>query len=458
MASLFGTDGIRGVYGKGLITPQSFMHWGWVLGMWALHQSGASDQPKCIGVAVDGRGSSDCLQSALIAGITSAGVDVKRLGLLPSPGVSYVTHALKLSLGVMITASHNDHTYNGFKLFSPSGSKCDASQKAWFESTYAMPMECHCNQGQVIDVAKTAMTVYEQYIQSCIRSMQGLSHLSSLKQVVLDCANGAMSLIAPKVWEGTGVSLICLNQQAPEKKINQECGSLYPETLKQAVLASKACLGIAFDGDGDRLLMVDRHGEVLSGEDLLGLLMPKSQEARQTGIVLTELVNQGFKQYLDNKQYRVKVTPVGDEHVIQAMKSSGAILGGEPNGHLIAFPWMVSSDALINSLLVAIAMSKSGQILAGYQRPWVPTVSQSLSFPLKGVERPDALKSALIQALSEYTGLWSLVRFSGTEPLIRVSLQASPNKMAVLKSASIQAEKLFKTFTDQSVELSQTDA
>jgi phosphoglucosamine mutase len=284
--------------------------------------------------------------------------------------------------------------------------------------------------------------------------MQGLNHLSSLKQVVLDCANGAMSLIAPRVWEATGVSLICLNQQAPEKKINHECGSLYPETLKQAVLESKSCLGIAFDGDGDRLLMVDRHGEVLNGEDLLWLLMPKSQEISQPGIVLTELVNQGFKQYVDKKQYRVRVTPVGDEHVIQAMKSSSAILGGEPNGHLIVFPWMMSSDALINSLLVAIAMNKSGQILAGYQRPWVPTVSQSLSFPLEGVEQPEALKSALIQELSKYSDLWSLVRFSGTEPLIRVSLQAAPDKLAGLKFASIQAEKIFKSITTQPVELS----
>ena len=427
MAKLFGTDGVRGVANIEPMSPETAM----AIGRAAAKILAAPNHeatPRFV-VGRDTRLSGTMLEAALTAGLCSAGMEVLQLGVIPSGGVAHLTRQLQAVAGVMVSASHNPYVDNGIKFFSPSGAKIDTSLEEKIEARLQdLPDTLPRPTGRGVGWSQSHLPAAKHYADFLKSTFHGPCPLKL--RVGLDCANGAASHIAPELFETLGAQVWALHASPNGVNINEQCGSLHPESLRQHVLAQNLDVGFAFDGDADRLTVVDHTGEVLDGDNILAIcaeMLSKAGPLARRTIVSTVMANWGLKQTLQRLDCALHTVQVGDKHVVQGMRQTGAILGGEPSGHVIFSDHLETSDGLLTALQLLQAMQREQSAMADLARnfhrfPHVLTnVKLSrrcdpLGFPSVRLAIDDAER-----VLGEAGRV--LVRLSGTEPVARVLLE-----------------------------------
>lgn len=420
MPSLFGTDGIRGVANRDL-TPDLALAIGRAAGQ-ALAPTGGA-----IVIGRDTRVSGPMLQSALIAGLCSAGVDVWLCGIIPTPGVAWLTIEERARGGAVISASHNPVPDNGIKFFSDEGYKIapeveEQIEKLMTESPAELPSGIEIGRSMPLERA------HERYCDHLMSTLRG--DLAGLR-VVLDCAHGAGWKVAPHVFEEAGADLTTMNAEPDGGRINVDCGSTSLDALAERVVAEGAQLGFALDGDADRVLAVDERGEPVDGDRMLGLaaLRMAGESRLENNIVVgTVMSNLGFVRALEAGGIEFIAAPVGDRFVVEAMGESGAILGGEQSGHVIFAEHATTGDGLLTSLQIAQIVAQSGEPLsrlAGFYEPF-PQVLINVEVASK--QRLDSEESIWDRVAEVESGLGEdgrvLLRPSGTESLVRVMVEA----------------------------------
>ena len=348
--SYFGTDGIRGKFGELPITPEFALKLGFAAGK-VLKRTSKKSKPIVV-LGKDTRLSGYILEAALQAGLNAAGVYVHLLGPLPTPAIAHLTRALHASLGIVISASHNPYFDNGIKFFSAEGKKLpDELQDAINqELEQEMRIEDTANLGKSLRV-KDANGRYIEFCKSTFPYHLDLSHL----KIVVDCANGAAYSVGPSVYRELGAKVIALYNEPDGLNINKDCGSTHPENLQKAVLKHHADLGIAFDGDADRVIMVDKNGEQVTGDHILYILATQASQ-KPAGIAGTVMSNMALEIALDKAQVPFVRASVGDRYVLQALDDKGWVIGGEPSGHILTLDKSTTGDAIIASLQVLTVM------------------------------------------------------------------------------------------------------
>lgn len=421
MARYFGTDGVRGVANHEL-TPELAYKLGRA-GAYVLTKD--AGQRAKITVGKDTRISGDMLEAALIAGITSVGVDVLRLGVIPTPGVAYLTRSLGADAGVMISASHNPVPDNGIKFFGGDGFKLTDAQEVEFEALLdaaadELPRPTGEHVGRVVEQAN-AGELFITYQKSLIRnSFAGV-------KVVLDCGNGAASYLAADVFRSLGADVVSLFAEPTGTNINVDCGSTHPEQVQKAVLEHGAQIGLSFDGDADRLIAVDEKGQLVDGDytmAILGLAMKQRGELTGNTIVATVMSNIGFIKAMTEQGIEIIKAPVGDRYVMEEMKKGGYLLGGEQSGHIIMLAHNTTGDGLLTALQLTDIMVESQKPLSELRSVMrtYPQVLINVRVQTKDGWKENAKIQAAIARVEDILGSDGrvLVRPSGTEPLIRV--------------------------------------
>jgi len=423
----FGTDGIRGRVGVYPITPDFMLKLGWAAGM-AFRSMGACR----ILVGKDTRISGYMFESALEAGLSAAGADVMLLGPMPTPAIAYLTRTFHAEAGIVISASHNPHDDNGIKFFSGEGTKLPDEVELMIEELLEAPMT-------VVDSDKLGKVsrindASGRYIEFCKSSVPTSTNFSGLK-VVLDCAHGATYKVAPSVFKELGANVTVLSAQPNGLNINDNCGSTHMESLQAAVLAEHADLGIAFDGDGDRVLMVDHTGAIVDGDELLFIIARDLHERGklQGGVVGTLMSNLGLELALADLGIPFVRAGVGDRYVIADLQERDWQVGGENSGHIVCFQHTTTGDAIIAALQVLLALRRRGESLAQARQALrkCPQVLLNVRFGGDGnpVEHP-AVKEACARVTEAMNGRGRvLLRKSGTEPLVRVMVEGDDEIM-----------------------------
>ena len=417
----FGTDGIRGRVGSFPITPEFMLKLGWAAGM-AFRKQG-----KCrILIGKDTRISGYMFESALEAGLSAAGADVMLLGPMPTPAIAYLTRTFHAEAGIVISASHNPHHDNGIKFFSGQGTKLPDEIELMIEELLDAPMTVVESEqlGKVSRINDAA----GRYIEFCKSSVPTSTDFAGLK-VVIDCANGAAYKVAPSVFRELGAEVTVLSAQPNGLNINDGCGSTHVEALQAEVVAQQADLGIAFDGDADRVLMVDHSGAVVDGDELLFIIARDLLERGklQGGVVGTLMSNLGLELALADLGIPFVRAKVGDRYVIAELLARGWQLGGENSGHLVCFQHTTTGDAIIAALQVLMALKHREQTLgeARFGMHKCPQVLVNVRF----AGGADPLAHAAVQEASarvteQMAGRGRvLLRKSGTEPLVRVMVE-----------------------------------
>ena len=421
----FGTDGIRGRVGEYPITPDFILRLGWAAGkVFARH---ASDENKLILIGKDTRISGYMFESALEAGLISAGVNVGLLGPMPTPAIAYLTRTFNAQAGIVISASHNPHEDNGIKFFCADGRKLPDEVELEIEAQLKEPMQIE--DPTLLGKAKRIVDAAGRYIEFCKSTTPFNFHLRGMR-IVVDCANGATYHIAPNVLREQGAEVIELASKPDGLNINQNCGSTHPSELQRAVLEHKADLGIAFDGDGDRVLFVDHTGELVDGDELLFIIAcDQQQRGMCKGVVGTQMSNLGFELALQQREIPFVRTKVGDRYVIEGMQENSWNLGGESSGHIICNHFTTTGDGVVSALQVLLALRNSGKKLAEARRgmhkfPQVMiNVRACRKFDLS--EHP-VIHQAVQQAEEKLGGQGRvLLRPSGTEPVVRVMVEGA---------------------------------
>jgi phosphoglucosamine mutase len=426
MDKLFGTDGIRGQANQFPMTAEMALRLGAAAGRFFRRDH--SDGHRVV-IGKDTRLSGYMLENALTAGLTSTGMNVLLLGPVPTPAVGYLTRSMRADLGVMISASHNPHTDNGIKFFGPDGFKLSDEAEAGIEAIVAG--EIQPAQPQNIGRARRIEDGRGRYQEFVKTSFPSGLRLDGLK-VVVDCAHGAAYRTAPEVLWELGAEVIPVGVAPDGRNINAGCGSTHPETAAAAVLAHGADIGIALDGDADRIILVDETGKVADGDQIMALLAVRwATEGRLRGntLVATVMSNLGLETFLTGQGLRLQRTAVGDRHVVTAMRAGGFNLGGEQSGHIVMTDHATTGDGLLAALQFLSEMVRSGEKASRLVRQFQPVPQR-----LRNVRLPagaDPLKSDLVQRLiagkeSSLMGRGRLlIRKSGTEPLIRVMAECT---------------------------------
>ena len=423
--ALFGTDGVRGVANRDLTAELALD-----LAVAAAHVLGevgaiSKNRPKAI-VGQDSRASGEFLEAAIVAGLSSAGVDVYKVGVLPTPAIAHLVASTGADLGVMISASHNPMPDNGIKFFAKGGGKLDDSLEAAIEARLNEPWDRPVGKdvGRVI-VDESAS---ERYIFHLLSSLS--VNLAGIK-VVVDCANGAASEVAPEVYARAGADVIAISNKPNGLNINENCGSTHLENLIAQVKSSGADLGIAHDGDADRCLAVDASGNLIDGDFILAIL---AKEWKVPTVVGTVMTNLGFIKAMSDSGIAFEKTPVGDRYVLEKMLASGHKLGGEQSGHIIMRDFANTGDGLLTALQLMSVIAKSKKSLG--------ELAQVMKrFPQVLINVNDVDKSklgsskALASAIGEFESKLGttgriLLRASGTEPLVRVMVEAETESAA----------------------------
>ncbi|MCH4293897.1 phosphoglucosamine mutase [Shewanella sp. 3B26] len=443
----FGTDGVRGRVGEFPITPDFALKLGWAAGT-VMAASGTKE----VIIGKDTRLSGYMLESAMEAGFCAAGVNVALTGPLPKPAIAYLTSTFRADAGVVISASHNPFYDNGIKFFSKTGTKLNDAQELEIERLLVDAIE---NQAMVcVDPAKLGKVrriedAAGRYIEFCKGTFPNTLSLDGLTLVV-DSANGAAYHIAKKVYQELGARVISINDKPDGVNINDHCGATHMDSLQTAVMLHEADLGIALDGDADRLMMVDSSGAVVDGDELLYILA-KSAKARNEafgGVVGTLMSNLGFEQALTGLGIPFKRAKVGDRYVVELLKETGWRLGGENSGHILTLDFATTGDAIVASLQVLRALLESGQTIAQARAGLVMFPQVLINVRLTGdaavaLEHP-SVKDAVATATFELGQSGRvLLRKSGTEPLIRVMVEAKEavkaNQYAELIANAVKA-------------------
>ncbi|WP_300651476.1 phosphoglucosamine mutase [Pseudomonas sp.] len=417
----FGTDGIRGRVGEFPITPDFMLKLGWAAGM-AFRKQG-----KCkILIGKDTRISGYMFESALEAGLSAAGADVMLLGPMPTPAIAYLTRTFHAEAGIVISASHNPHHDNGIKFFSGQGTKLPDEIELMIEELLDAPMTV-VESGQLGKVSRISDAA-GRYIEFCKSSVPSSTDFSGLK-IVIDCANGAAYKVAPSVFHELGVEVSVLSAQPNGLNINDDCGSTHVEALQAAVVAQQADLGIAFDGDADRVLMVDHTGALVDGDELLFVIARDLQERGklQGGVVGTLMSNLGLELALADLGIPFVRAKVGDRYVVAELLERNWQIGGENSGHLVCFQHTTTGDAIIAALQVLLALKRRGQSLAEARQGLrkCPQVLINVRFAggVDPLEHP-AVRDASARVTEQMAGRGRvLLRKSGTEPLLRVMVE-----------------------------------
>lgn len=417
----FGTDGIRGRVGEFPITPDFMLKLGWAAGM-AFRKQG-----KCrILIGKDTRISGYMFESALEAGLSAAGADVMLLGPMPTPAIAYLTRTFHAEAGIVISASHNPHHDNGIKFFSGQGTKLPDEIELMIEELLDAPMTV-VESGQLGKVSRINDAA-GRYIEFCKSSVPSSTDFAGLKLVV-DCANGAAYKVAPSVFRELGAEVLVLSAQPDGLNINDDCGSTHVEALQAAVVAQQADLGIAFDGDADRVLMVDHTGALVDGDELLFIIARDLQERGklQGGVVGTLMSNLGLELALADLGIPFVRAKVGDRYVVAELLARNWQMGGENSGHLVCFQHTTTGDAIIAALQVLLALRRRGQSLAearqGLRKCPQVLINVRYSGGVDPLEHP-AVRDASARVTEQMAGRGRvLLRKSGTEPLLRVMVE-----------------------------------
>ena len=431
MGRLFGTDGVRGLANRDLTAELALD-----LAVAAAHVLGdvgafAGHRPRAV-VGRDSRISGEFLESAVVAGLASAGVDVILLGVAPTPAVAFLTDKLECDLGVMLSASHNPMPDNGIKFFARGGHKLDDVIEDAIEARMGEEWDrpLGADVGRVIVEVDAAVLYEEMLLASTPHRLDGI-------KVVVDCANGAASFIAPDVYERAGAHVIAIHAQPDGVNINENCGSTHLGDLQVAVREHKADLGIAHDGDADRCLAVDASGNVIDGDHILAILAIAMRDAgtlTNDTVVATVMANLGFKIAMQGHNITVIETGVGDRYVLEAMKTGGLALGGEQSGHVVMLDHATTGDGLLTALHLMARMAQTKETLAqlASRIEKLPQVLVNVPGVDKAALDTNASVAAAVAAAESELGATGrvLLRSSGTEPVIRVMVEAQSEELA----------------------------
>ena len=427
----FGTDGIRGLVGVAPITPDFVMRLGYAAGKVLAMSPPAGGRPTVL-IGKDTRISGYMLEAALESGFAAAGVDVMLAGPMPTPAIAYLTRALRLSAGVVISASHNPFQDNGIKFFSEHGTKLPDEVEAEIEAAIDLPMECV--DPQKLGRAKRLFDAQGRYIEFCKGTFPNELDLHGMK-IVVDCAHGAAYHIAPPVFHELGAEVISIGATPDGLNINAGFGATAPAALSAAVVEHKADLGIALDGDADRLIMCDSTGRIYNGDELLYVMvLDRLATGPVAGAVGTLMTNMALEVKFKEMGVGFARAKVGDRYVLEVMKEKGWLFGGEGSGHLLALDKHSTGDGIVSALQVLSALKRCGKSLAECCADLVlfPQTLINVKVPAgfdwsKNAEMV-AEKDAVEQELGD-TGR-VLIRASGTEPLIRVMVEAKDKEKA----------------------------
>ncbi|HEX8590506.1 phosphoglucosamine mutase [Pseudomonas sp.] len=424
----FGTDGIRGRVGQFPITPDFMLKLGWAAGM-AFRKMGACR----ILVGKDTRISGYMFESALEAGLSAAGADVMLLGPMPTPAIAYLTRTFHAEAGIVISASHNPHYDNGIKFFSGQGTKLPDEIELMIEELLDSPMTVEESDklGKVSRINDAA----GRYIEFCKSSVPTSTDFAGLKLVV-DCAHGATYKVAPNVFRELGAEVTVLSAAPNGLNINDNCGSTHMGALKAAVVEHGADLGIGFDGDGDRVLMVDHTGAIVDGDELLYIIARDLRERGQLqgGVVGTLMSNLGLELALADLNIPFVRANVGDRYVIAELLERDWQVGGENSGHVVCFRHTTTGDAIIAALQVLLAMKRTGQTLAQSREGLKKCPQILINVRFEGGSVDPVKHPAVIEACDRVTAAMGgrgrvLLRKSGTEPLVRVMVEGEDESL-----------------------------
>ncbi|MFD2191920.1 phosphoglucosamine mutase [Pistricoccus aurantiacus] len=424
----FGTDGIRGTVGEYPITPDFMLKLGWAMGR-VLSQR--NERAKVL-IGKDTRISGYMFESALEAGLSAAGVDVALLGPMPTPGIAYLTRTLRADAGIVISASHNPFGDNGIKFFSAEGTKLPDATEIQIEAELEKDLETVA--GNRLGKATRIEDAEGRYIEFCKSTIPHRLSLHGLR-IVLDCAHGATYHIAPNVFRELGAQVSVLGAEPNGLNINQQVGSTYPQALRKAVLEQQADLGVAFDGDGDRVVMIDANGREIDGDDILYIIARDHHErgALQGGVVGTVMSNFGLAAAFETLDIPFERAKVGDRYVIERLNANGWQLGGESSGHIVCGNVQTTGDGIVSALQV-LAIMVSGkrslaELLEGLEKAPQALINVRLTAGTdkKALLESQALRDSVAAVEAELGDSGRvLLRASGTEPLIRVMVEGRP--------------------------------
>ncbi|QKT02585.1 phosphoglucosamine mutase [Ectothiorhodospiraceae bacterium 2226] len=417
----FGTDGIRGRVGEPPVTPEFVLKLGWAAGRVLSPKGGGS-----VLIGKDTRISGYMFESALEAGLSAAGVDIRLLGPMPTPAIAYLTRTLGARGGIVISASHNPYSDNGIKFFSAAGEKLSDESELAIEAALDAPLTTV--DSAALGKASRVPDAPGRYIEFCKNTLPRDLDFSGMT-IVVDCANGASYHVAPSVFAERGARVIPLGVEPNGLNINDGCGSTAPQALQAAVLAHGADLGIALDGDGDRVIMVDHKGELVDGDELLFII---ARDRHQTdrlsgGVVGTVMSNLGLEHALDAMGIPFARAPVGDRHVLERLQQDGWVLGGESSGHILCLDRASTGDGIVSALQVLAAVVRTGVSLHALKAGMNKCPQVLLNVPVVRRFEPGEdprVSAAVTETEAQLGGRGRvLLRASGTEALIRVMVE-----------------------------------
>ena len=443
--NIFGTDGIRGKVNQWPMTAELIQKVA-ISAASIYFGKGGSNLNRVI-IGKDTRLSGYMLEPALVAGFSSMGMDCLTLGPIPTPGVSRLTRSFRADLGVMISASHNPSEDNGIKLFGPDGLKLSDSMENKISSLIRQEIKLAdpSKLGRVKRL-EDAVGRYIEAVKSCIDKNQRLENL----KIVVDCANGAAYKAAPQALFELGADVVPINVDPDGFNINKDCGAVYPKNMAAAVIDNNADIGIAFDGDADRLIVSDEKGNIIDGDQLLAVLAIKLQregELKNSTIVGTSMTNHAFDLWLNNIGINLMRTDVGDRYISEAIKQFDYSLGGEPSGHILIPHLSKTGDALMNALIILCEFVRENKLSSNFFKKFTP-IPQTI-YNIKGIDKDILDKVELkekihkvIQKVKDDARV--IVRPSGTEKIIRIMVES--NNSTLIKSTIGEFEKIFSKY------------
>jgi phosphoglucosamine mutase len=417
----FGTDGIRGRVGEYPVTAEFMLKLGWAAG----RVLGTSSGDRVI-IGKDTRISGYMFESALEAGLSAAGVDVRLLGPMPTPAIAYLTRTLHACAGIVISASHNAYADNGIKFFSSEGAKLPDDVEHAIEEE--LDKEMVTVDSSRLGKAERVPDAAGRYIEFCKSTIPLTLSLKGLK-IVVDCAHGATYQVAPSVFDELGAEVVAIGVDPDGLNINQDCGSTNPELLREIVLDHQANVGIALDGDGDRVIMVDHRGDLVDGDELLFIIaMSRQKEGTLNGgVVGTLMSNLGLEHALQSHDIAFSRANVGDRYVLELLKQNSSMIGGESSGHIICLDRTTTGDGIVSALQVLAAMIKSGKSLYELKAGMNKYPQRMINVPVTrkvDLDSSPVVQDAIRSAEQRLAGRGRvLLRPSGTEPLVRVMVE-----------------------------------
>ena len=427
----FGTDGIRGRANTPPMTAEVALRVGLAAGKLFRRDP---DRRHLVVIGKDTRLSGYMIEPALVAGFASVGMDVRLFGPLPTPAVAMMTRSMRADLGVMISASHNDFADNGIKLFGPDGYKLSDAREAQIEALMDEGLQVGLAEPRELGRVQRMDEAQARYIEIAKASFPRNLTLGGLR-IVIDCANGAAYKVAPTALYELGAEVKAIGVSPDGSNINAEVGSTHPKAMAAAVKEYRADIGIALDGDADRLVICDEHGQIVDGDQIMAIIAghwAAKGQLKGGGVVATVMSNRGFERFLAERDLKLERTQVGDRYVMERMRSGGFNLGGEPSGHVILSDVSTTGDGLIAALQVLAVMVQSGKPMSSLARQFepAPQILENVRFKGGAPLENAAVKAAIADAQARLNGSGRvLVRASGTEPLIRIMAEGDDEKL-----------------------------